>query len=158
MKYCHLVLIFRINLETLFQNHMTGPQVDLSTTCLLVKPVRSCLVPKRSAVSHYRCTKTKIAKDIRPSVNWFTKSLFQDRSSKRLGECYTLERLSDELRAMEKMLTLLFKSNKDEETSGYWNRVATRVDKAFFVFYVLVVILFLVFIFLEWQSDSNDTA
>ncbi|XP_014328392.1 5-hydroxytryptamine receptor 3A-like [Xiphophorus maculatus] len=81
----------------------------------------------------------------------------EDRSSKLLGECYTLERLSDELRAMEKMLTLLFKSNKDEETSGYWNRVATRVDKAFFVFYVLVVILFLVFIFLEWQSDSIDT-
>ncbi|XP_032429582.1 5-hydroxytryptamine receptor 3A-like [Xiphophorus hellerii] len=81
----------------------------------------------------------------------------EDRSSKLLGECYTLERLSDELRAMQKMLTLLFKSNKDEETSGYWNRVATRVDKAFFFFYVLVVILFLVFIFLEWQRDSIDT-
>lgn len=132
--------------------------MDLSTTSLLVKPVRSCLVPKRSVVSHRRCTKTKSAKDIRPSVNCFIKSPFQDRSSKLLGESYTLERISDELRAMEKMLTLLFKSNKDEERSSYWNRVATRVDKAFFFFYILVVILFLVFIFLEWQSDSIDTA
>ncbi|XP_014878913.1 5-hydroxytryptamine receptor 3A-like, partial [Poecilia latipinna] len=82
----------------------------------------------------------------------------EDRSSKLLGESYTLERLSDELRAMEKTLTRLFKSNKEEETSGYWNRVATRVDKAFFFFYVLVVSIFLVLIFLEWKSDSTDTA
>ncbi|XP_054899025.1 5-hydroxytryptamine receptor 3A-like [Poeciliopsis prolifica] len=82
----------------------------------------------------------------------------EDRSSKLLGECYTLERISDELRAMEKTLTLLFKSNKDEEMSGYWNRVATRVDKAFFFLYVLVASLFLVLIFLEWQSDSIVTA
>ncbi|KAM4715211.1 5-hydroxytryptamine receptor 3A-like [Anableps anableps] len=77
----------------------------------------------------------------------------EDRNSKSLGECYTLERLSDELRAMEKTLTLLFKSNKEEETCGYWNRVATRVDKAFFLFYVIVVSLFLILIFLEWKSD-----
>ncbi|XP_014858526.1 PREDICTED: 5-hydroxytryptamine receptor 3A-like [Poecilia mexicana] len=82
----------------------------------------------------------------------------EDRSSKLLGESYTLERLADELRAMEKTLTRLFKSNKEEETSGYWNRVATRVDKAFFFFYILVVSIFLVLIFLEWKSDSTDTS
>ncbi|XP_007562565.1 5-hydroxytryptamine receptor 3A-like [Poecilia formosa] len=82
----------------------------------------------------------------------------EDRSSKLLGESYTLERLADELRAMEKTLTRLFKSNKEEETSGYWNRVATRVDKAFFFFYVLVVSIFLVLLFLEWKSDSTDTS
>ncbi|XP_012720795.2 5-hydroxytryptamine receptor 3A [Fundulus heteroclitus] len=77
----------------------------------------------------------------------------EDRSSKVLGDCYTLERLSDELKAMEKTLTLLFKSKKEEETSGYWNRVALRVDKVFFLFYLIVVFVFLILIFIEWQND-----
>ncbi|MED6239688.1 hypothetical protein ATANTOWER_009678 [Ataeniobius toweri] len=77
----------------------------------------------------------------------------EDRHNKLTGNCYTLERLSDELRAMEKTLTLFLKSKKEDKTSGYWTRVAKRVDKFFFLFYVILVLLLLILIFLEWKSD-----
>ncbi|XP_047233671.1 5-hydroxytryptamine receptor 3A-like isoform X2 [Girardinichthys multiradiatus] len=77
----------------------------------------------------------------------------EDRHNKRTGNCYTLERLSDELRAMEKLLTLFLKSKKEDKTSGYWTRVAKRVDKFFFLFYVILVLLLLILIFSEWKSD-----
>ncbi|XP_015237479.1 PREDICTED: 5-hydroxytryptamine receptor 3A-like [Cyprinodon variegatus] len=76
----------------------------------------------------------------------------EDRDSKLLGDCYTLERLSDELRAMEKSLTQLFKSKKEEQICDYWTKLALKVDKTFFFIYVIVVILFLVLIFLEWNK------
>ncbi|MEQ2179530.1 hypothetical protein GOODEAATRI_025970 [Goodea atripinnis] len=77
----------------------------------------------------------------------------EDRHNKLTGNSYTLERLSDELRAMEKTLTLFLKSKKEDKTSGYWTRVAKRVDKFFFLFYVILVLLLLILIFLEWKSD-----
>ncbi|XP_038128726.1 5-hydroxytryptamine receptor 3A-like [Cyprinodon tularosa] len=76
----------------------------------------------------------------------------EDRNSKLLGDCYTLERLSDELRAMEKSLTQLFKSKKEEQICDYWTKLALKVNKTFFFIYVIVVILFLVLIFLEWNK------
>ncbi|KAK5614546.1 hypothetical protein CRENBAI_020703 [Crenichthys baileyi] len=60
----------------------------------------------------------------------------EDRHNKLMGNCYTLESLSDELRAMEKTLTLFLKSKKEDETSGYWTRVAKRAWDLEFVQYL----------------------
>ncbi|XP_069015938.1 5-hydroxytryptamine receptor 3A-like [Embiotoca jacksoni] len=72
--------------------------------------------------------------------------------SKLMVEYHALERLSDELREMEKTLTLLLNIRREEEKPGYWTRVAKRVNRVFLIVYVAVVSLFLVFIFLKWNS------
>ncbi|XP_044194629.1 5-hydroxytryptamine receptor 3A-like isoform X2 [Thunnus albacares] len=75
----------------------------------------------------------------------------EGNSSKRTEEYHALEKLSDELREMEKTLTLLLNSRK-EEKCGYWTRVAKRVNRVFFILYVTVVSLFLILIFSNWSS------
>ncbi|AWP17967.1 putative 5-hydroxytryptamine receptor 3A-like [Scophthalmus maximus] len=55
---------------------------------------------------------------------------------KLVEEYGALEEVSDELRKVEKTLTLLLRSRRDEFEPGYWTRVAQRVNKAFFIFYV----------------------
>uniref|UniRef100_A0A4W6DYG5 Neurotransmitter-gated ion-channel transmembrane domain-containing protein n=1 Tax=Lates calcarifer TaxID=8187 RepID=A0A4W6DYG5_LATCA len=60
--------------------------------------------------------------------------------------------VSGELREMEKTLTLLLDSRKEEVKPGYWTRVAKRVNVVFFIFYVTVVTGFLIFIFLKWNN------
>ncbi|XP_070783700.1 5-hydroxytryptamine receptor 3A-like [Enoplosus armatus] len=76
----------------------------------------------------------------------------QGNSSKLTEEHHALEKLSDELREMEKTLTLLLSNRKEEEKPGYWTRVANRVNRVFFIFYITVVSLFLTFVFLEWNN------
>lgn len=63
-----------------------------------------------------------------------------------------MEKLSDELREMEKTLSLLLSNRKQEEKPGYWTRVAKRVNRVFFIVYVTVVSLFLICIFSKWNS------
>ncbi|XP_067432642.1 5-hydroxytryptamine receptor 3A-like isoform X1 [Thunnus thynnus] len=75
----------------------------------------------------------------------------EGNSSKRTEEYHALEKLSDELREMEKTLTLLLNSSK-EEKCGYWTRVAKRVNRVFFILYVTVVSLFLILIFSNWSN------
>ncbi|XP_044033748.1 5-hydroxytryptamine receptor 3A-like [Siniperca chuatsi] len=72
--------------------------------------------------------------------------------SKLMEEYHALEKLSDELKEMNKTLTLLLSNRKEEEKPGYWTRVAKRVNRVFFIFYVTVVSLFLTFVFLKWNS------
>ncbi|XP_038551093.1 5-hydroxytryptamine receptor 3A-like [Micropterus salmoides] len=76
----------------------------------------------------------------------------ESNSPKSTEGCHALERLSDELRGMEKTLTLLLSDTKEEEKAGYWTRVAKRVNIVFFIFYVIVVSLFLTFVFLKWNN------
>nr|XP_046234310.1 5-hydroxytryptamine receptor 3A-like [Scatophagus argus] len=73
-------------------------------------------------------------------------------SSKLMDECHALEKLSDELKEIEKTLSLLLSDRKEDEKCGYWTRVAKGVNRAFFVFYVAVVSLFLIVIFLKWKN------
>ncbi|KAM9336930.1 5-hydroxytryptamine receptor 3A-like [Symphorus nematophorus] len=63
----------------------------------------------------------------------------EGNSSKMMEEYQALQKLSDELREMEKTLSLLLSSRKEEEKPGYWTRVAKRVNKVFFIFYVTVM-------------------
>ncbi|XP_072230087.1 5-hydroxytryptamine receptor 3A-like [Leuresthes tenuis] len=79
-------------------------------------------------------------------------SAFKEGNSSKQTEDQTLERLSDELRKMEKTLSLILKTQKEEEKLGYWTRVAKRVNKYFLIFYVTVSILFLLVIYLQWNN------
>ncbi|XP_041819279.1 5-hydroxytryptamine receptor 3A-like [Chelmon rostratus] len=76
----------------------------------------------------------------------------EGNSSKLMEEYHPLEKLSDELRGMEKTLSLLLSSRKEEERPGHWTRLAKKVNRVFFGFYVTVVILFLTVIFLKWNG------
>ncbi|XP_013862420.1 5-hydroxytryptamine receptor 3A [Austrofundulus limnaeus] len=80
----------------------------------------------------------------------------EDNSGKRLDDFITLERLSEELRAMEKTMTQLFKDKK-EEKSGYWSRVATKVDRVFLIFYIALIVAFLAVMFFEWNGTEEES-
>ncbi|XP_051274672.1 5-hydroxytryptamine receptor 3A-like [Dicentrarchus labrax] len=76
----------------------------------------------------------------------------EDDSSKPMEECHALEKISGELREIEKTLSLLLLRRREEESPDYWTGVAKRVHKCFFISYVTVVTLFLVIIFLKWNA------
>ncbi|KAM6899196.1 5-hydroxytryptamine receptor 3A-like [Lycodopsis pacificus] len=50
----------------------------------------------------------------------------EGNSNKLIEEYHALEKLSDELREMEKTLSLLLNNRKEEEKPGYWTRVAKK--------------------------------
>ncbi|XP_074519120.1 5-hydroxytryptamine receptor 3A-like [Halichoeres trimaculatus] len=73
--------------------------------------------------------------------------------SKLMEELQSLDKLSEELRGIEKTLSVLLQSVKKEGEPGYWTRVAIRVDRVFFVFYVTTVTVFLSVLFSKWKSE-----
>ncbi|XP_035002393.2 5-hydroxytryptamine receptor 3A-like [Hippoglossus stenolepis] len=81
-------------------------------------------------------------------------SMTNERQSRKMVEDErVLEKVSDELREMEKTLSLILSSRRDEFKPGYWSTVAKRVNKVFFIFYVIVITVFLVYLFLMWKSE-----
>ncbi|XP_077407131.1 5-hydroxytryptamine receptor 3A-like [Vanacampus margaritifer] len=64
--------------------------------------------------------------------------------------CQTLEKLSGELKQMERTLTALLNGRKKKDKLGYWTQVAARVNRIFFFFYLTVVSLFLTILFSKW--------
>nr|XP_061807395.1 5-hydroxytryptamine receptor 3A-like [Nerophis lumbriciformis] len=65
------------------------------------------------------------------------------------GATATLERLSDEL----KQLILVLKGKREKNKSGHWTRVAGRINRIFFIFYLTMVSVFLTSLFSKWTSD-----
>ena len=139
-----------------FQRFRKGLRAGVSTNCLLLKLHLSCCLPSKRFESDNTLipvsvnTHWKVHKTVLNSVNMSIKSLLQGNSSKQI-EDQTLERLSDELRKVEKTLSLILKTQKEEEKLGYWTRVAKRVNKYFLIFYVIVSILFLLAISIWWS-------
>lgn len=86
----------------------------------------------------------------------FTKPNLQDSSSKLTEDSHSLEKLSDDLMKVEKTLTVLLNSRKDEGKPGYWTRVAKRINKVFIIVYVTVVGLFLSCISLTWYHAADE--
>ncbi|XP_061612914.1 5-hydroxytryptamine receptor 3A-like [Phyllopteryx taeniolatus] len=66
--------------------------------------------------------------------------------------CQMLEKLSDELRQMERAMTLLLNGRKEKRKMGYWAQVAGRLNRIFFIIYLTVVIIFLSILFSKWTS------
>ncbi|TDG97855.1 hypothetical protein EPR50_G00212000 [Perca flavescens] len=77
-------------------------------------------------------------------------------SSQLTDESSALEKVSDELREVEKTLLLLLNSRKEDGKPGYWTRVTKTINKVFFIFYVAVTSLFLVVIFLLWNYAPDE--
>ncbi|XP_038592498.1 5-hydroxytryptamine receptor 3A-like [Micropterus salmoides] len=79
----------------------------------------------------------------------------EDNSSK-LTESNSLKKVSDDLTEVEKTLTVLLNSRKEEGKPGYWTGVANRINKVFFIFYVTVASLFLACIFITWIYAADE--
>lgn len=88
-------------------------------------------------------------------ISHSTEPLLQGNSGNVIEEYQALEKLSDELRKIEKTLSLLLNNRKEEEKPGYWTSVAKKVNRVFFIFYVTVVTLFLIVIFFKWNDAQN---
>ncbi|KAM3592810.1 uncharacterized protein V6R79_025587 [Siganus canaliculatus] len=83
----------------------------------------------------------------------------KEGSSSELIEGHqSLEKLSDDLKVMEKTLSLLLSSRRkeEEEKSSSWTRLAMKVDRIFFIFYLVVISLFLGLLFLEWTAATSS--
>lgn len=86
-----------------------------------------------------------------------TKTLLQGSSSRLTDESNALEKVSDELRVVEKTLAVLLNSTKEENGKpGYWAGVVQTINKVFFIFYVTVASLFLVVIFIIWNHAADE--
>ena len=88
--------------------------------------------------------------------NQSIKPLLQGNSSQLTEESNALEKVSDELREVEKMLILILNSKKEEGKPGYWARVTKTINKVFLVFYVTAAIVFLSVIFSKWYSAADE--
>ncbi|XP_061564874.1 5-hydroxytryptamine receptor 3A-like [Cololabis saira] len=67
----------------------------------------------------------------------------------QLGDSHVLLLILEELRKLQKTTYLQFSCRKEDMTSACW---AKRINKAFFIFYIITVFLFFLFIFTEWNS------
>ncbi|XP_015237538.1 PREDICTED: 5-hydroxytryptamine receptor 3A-like [Cyprinodon variegatus] len=76
-----------------------------------------------------------------------TTSMYQRGGSSQLTGL--LEKISIELREIKTTLH----GKKTKQKGGYWTRVAKKIDKIFSTVYILGVLLFLIIIFSEWQSQ-----
>ena len=68
-----------------------------------------------------------------------------------MEESREFEKLSYELRELVKMLL----NSRMEEASpaGYWKEVCKRLNKGFFIFYIIALVLFLVYMFYKWFAE-----
>uniref|UniRef100_A0A3Q3A7L8 5-hydroxytryptamine receptor 3A-like n=2 Tax=Kryptolebias marmoratus TaxID=37003 RepID=A0A3Q3A7L8_KRYMA len=65
------------------------------------------------------------------------------------GESHVLLLILDELKKLQKTVYLHLGCRKEGVRSVYW---AKKINRAFFIFYIITVSLFLSFIFMEWNS------
>lgn len=72
-----------------------------------------------------------------------------------MEELQVLDKLTQELRAIDRTLSLVLEGRQDEAKPRYWTGVARRLNKAFFIFYITVVTVFLIIIYLKW-IDALD--
>ncbi|XP_075948923.1 5-hydroxytryptamine receptor 3A-like [Anarhichas minor] len=80
----------------------------------------------------------------------------EDNSSQPTEEFNALEKISDELKEMEKTLTQVLHSTKEEGKPGYWTRVAKIVNIVFFFFYVTAVSVLLSVLFILWNKPEDQ--
>ncbi|XP_054609550.1 5-hydroxytryptamine receptor 3A-like [Dunckerocampus dactyliophorus] len=67
------------------------------------------------------------------------------------------EKLSEETREVIKALTLLLRNRKEEgKKSGYWTRVTVKINRIFFIFYIMAVSLFLGILCFLWKSIQAE--
>lgn len=86
----------------------------------------------------------------------FLQNRFQGSGSKLTDVSFAVEKVSDEPGATEKLMNRLSSNKKEEMKSGYWTRVVKIINRAFLIFYVSAVTLFLGVMFIMWNSSEDD--
>lgn len=86
----------------------------------------------------------------------FLQNRFQGSRSKLTDVSFAVEKVSDEPGATEKPMNRLSSNRKEEMKSGYWTRVVKIINRAFLIFYVSAVTLFLGVMFIMWNSSEDD--
>ncbi|KAK9530153.1 hypothetical protein VZT92_011675 [Zoarces viviparus] len=76
----------------------------------------------------------------------------EDNSSQPTEEFNAFEKISGELKEIEKTLTQVPNSMKEEGKPGYWTRVAKIVNVVFFFFYVTAASVLLSGLFILWNE------
>nr|XP_046234039.1 5-hydroxytryptamine receptor 3A-like [Scatophagus argus] len=71
------------------------------------------------------------------------------KSSIQSGESHVLLLILEELKGLQRTLELHLGCGEEQGKSYQW---ATRINKAFFIFYITTVSVFLLFIFIEWNN------
>ncbi|XP_061612213.1 neuronal acetylcholine receptor subunit non-alpha-3-like isoform X2 [Phyllopteryx taeniolatus] len=75
----------------------------------------------------------------------------------RLTEFSSLEKLSHETRDLMKALTLLLDSRKEKEAKpGYWTRFTLKINRIFYIIYIITVSLFLAVMCFIWQQNHQE--
>lgn len=67
-------------------------------------------------------------------------------------EPHDTEKLSDELQEVMKKLVAFLNSKVEEEKAGYWTIICRKINKAFFIVYLIAIVVFLVYMFLSWTA------
>lgn len=77
-------------------------------------------------------------------------SCLQDSSSPQTEVSLVMEKVYEELVEIRKSKSLL-SSRTEDEKSGYWTKVAEKINKLFMIFYTIAVIVFLSVLFTVWN-------
>ncbi|XP_045925748.1 5-hydroxytryptamine receptor 3A-like [Micropterus dolomieu] len=111
---------------------------------------------KRGKVTFHNCSTNVCDVSTGETPSGLLSVAKEGSSSKLMEDSHALEKLSDDLRQVEKTLTVLLNSRKEEGKPGYWTRVAKIINKVFLFVYVTVASLFLVCIFLKWIYAADE--
>ena len=68
-----------------------------------------------------------------------------------MEESHDVEKLLYELRELVKML--LNSRMEEARPAGYWKGVCNKLNKGFFIFYIIALALFLVYMFYRWNAE-----
>ncbi|KAM4526746.1 5-hydroxytryptamine receptor 3A-like [Fundulus diaphanus] len=79
----------------------------------------------------------------------------QGRRSRLTGELQESEKLSDELKDLRRMLSLLVNNIREERKPGFWSRKIKVINKTYFILYVIASSLFLSFMFSTWTAADE---
>ncbi|KAM8729240.1 5-hydroxytryptamine receptor 3A-like [Acanthopagrus schlegelii] len=75
----------------------------------------------------------------------------EESSSQLMEESHDVEKLLYELRELVKML--LNSRMEEARPAGYWKGVCNKLNKGFFIFYIIALALFLVYMFYRWNAE-----
>ncbi|KAM8729102.1 5-hydroxytryptamine receptor 3A-like [Acanthopagrus schlegelii] len=75
----------------------------------------------------------------------------EESSSQLMEESPDFEKLSYELKELVKML--LNSRTEEARPSGYWKGVCNKINRGFFIFYIITLALFLVYMFYRWSAE-----
>uniref|UniRef100_I3KVL8 Uncharacterized protein n=1 Tax=Oreochromis niloticus TaxID=8128 RepID=I3KVL8_ORENI len=140
-----IVMMYLIEKDSAAHHNETDEEQNLSVNCgdkWCKANFHSCVRGKKSSDCASVCDESADE----------TQSVTKERSNNKLTDVpLGLEEVSDELREIGKTISLLI-GNRKEEKFGYWAKMVKKINKAFFIFYVTTVTVFLSVLVSLWTS------